>query len=93
MKNKKNIFVVIFISIIASAIIEIFKRESSDIFEILGGAIAFILAPYLITCLIKHRFRLSLWKWDFEDKRFVRIFFIFWSIWVLLNMMGATPQP
>ena len=93
MKNKKNILSVIFISIIASAIIEIFKRESSDIFEILGGAIAFILAPYLITCLIKYGFKISLWKWDFEDKRFVRIFFLFWSIWVLLNMMGATPQP
>ena len=90
MRNKKYILSVVLISIIASTIIEIFKEKSSNIGEILGGALAFVLAPYLITCLIKYGFKLSLWKWDFEDKRFVRIFFIFWSIWVLLNMMGST---
>lgn len=89
MRNKKYILSVVLISIIASTIIEIFKQKSINIGEILGGALAFILAPYLITCLIKYGFKLSLWKWDFGDKRFVRIFFIIWSIWVLLNMKGS----
>lgn len=90
---KINTFSVIMISIITSTIIEIFEGGNIDAFEILGSAFAFLLAPFLITCLIRHGIKTSLWKWNFEDKRFVRTFFILWGLWVLLNIIGSSPPP
>ena len=90
MNNKRYIILVIIVSIIASTTIQINLRHNDDFFQILGGALAFIMAPYIISSLIKYRFKLSLWNWNFEDKSFLKTYIIMWCIWVLLNSVGST---
>jgi hypothetical protein len=85
MNKKRYILLVIIVSIIASTIIHINVRHNDDFFQILGGAMAYIIAPYIISSLIKYRFKLSLWNWNFEDKSFLKTYIIIWIIWVLLN--------
>ena len=89
MNKKRYILLVIIVSIITSTIIQINVRHNDDFFQILGGAIAFIIAPYIISSLIKYRFKLSLWNWNFEDKSFLKTYIIMWCIWVLLNSAGS----
>jgi hypothetical protein len=91
MNKKRYILLLIIVSIIASLIIEVDLRGGNDAtYEILGGAIAFIIAPYIITSLIKYRFKFSMWNWNFEDKSFLKTYIIIWCIWVLLNAAGST---
>jgi hypothetical protein len=90
MSNKRYILLVIIVSIIASTTIQINLRHNHDFFEILGGGLAFLWAPYIITSLIKYRFKISLWNWNFEDKSFLKTYIIMWCIWVLLNSVGST---
>jgi len=89
MKNSKIILTVVLISISAAKIIAIFKGESNGIFEIIGSAAAFILAPFFITSMIIYGFKFTSWRWNFEDKRFSRVFITMWFIWVLLGFFGS----
>jgi len=90
MKKKKYILLVISISIIASLLIEINLRNNNNLPQILGGSFAFIIAPYIISSLIKYRLKISLWNWNFDDKSFLKTYIIIWCIWVLLNAAGST---
>jgi hypothetical protein len=90
MNKKKYILLVIIISIIISAFIEVNLKNNYNIFEIVGGSIAFILWPYIITSLIKYRFKITSWNWNFEDKSFLKTYTIVYCISVILNVVGAT---
>lgn len=90
MNKKKYILLVIIISIIISAFIEVDLKSNYNIFEIIGASIAFILWPYIITSLIKYRFKISLWSWNFEDKSFLKTYIIVYCICAILNILGST---
>jgi hypothetical protein len=89
MNKKRYIILIIILSIIASTFIE-FQKSQSNIFTILGACIALILSSYLFASLIRYGFKLSLWGLNFEDKSFLKIFFVIWSIFVFLNFIGAS---
>ncbi len=90
MNKKRYILLLIIVSIITSLIIEVELRGNDAWYEILGGAIAFIITPYIIASLKRYRLKFSLWKWDFNDKSFLKTYIIIWCIWVLLNAAGST---
>ena len=90
MNKKRYILLLIIVSIITSLIIEVELRGNDAWYEILGGAFAFIISPYIIASLIRYRLKLSLWKFDLNDKSFLKTYIIIWCIWVLLNAAGST---
>jgi hypothetical protein len=87
--KRNSLFVLITVSVIASTIIQVQGKES-NIGSILGGAIAFIFVPYVISSLIKYGFKISSWNLNFQDKSFLKTFIVIWSIWVLLSAIGST---
>jgi hypothetical protein len=89
MNKKRYILLVISISIIASLVIEINLRHNDNFPQILGGAFTFIIAPYIISSLIKYRLKISLWNWNFDDKSFLKTYIVIWCIWVLLNAASS----
>ncbi len=73
-------------SLLASIGIQILQNET-NIGAILGGAIALILGPYLITILVKYLN--NLFKWSFTEKSFLVTFMVTWCIFILLNIVGT----
>jgi hypothetical protein len=87
--KRHSLIVLIIVSVIASLIIQL-KRKEFNIGLTLGGAFVFLIVPYLISSLIKYGLKISSWNLNFEDKSFLKTFIVIWCIWVLLNAIGAT---
>lgn len=81
--KRNTILAIIAISIIASSGIQ-FLRHEANVGSILGGALAFIFGPFIITSLIKYINKLL--TWDFTDKSFLVTFLVVWCIFFVLNI-------
>ena len=85
--NRNSFFAFITVSIIASIILQILRHQVNG-WLILGGAMALVLGPYLISALI--RFFSKLFKRNLTDKSFLVLLTIIWCIFFLLNIVGST---
>jgi hypothetical protein len=86
--KRYSLIVLVIVSVIASTIIQVLRKEF-NFGLILGGALVFMLVPYLISCLMKYGLKISSWNWNFQDKSFLKTFIVIWCIWVLLNAVGS----
>jgi hypothetical protein len=74
------------ISTLASILIQFFKRDL-NFGVIIGGSIALFFAPFAIASLIQYGIRFS--NWDYNNESFSKKYIIIWSIFFLLNLLGA----
>lgn len=81
--KRNTIISIIAISLFATTGIQ-FLRQEANVGSILGGALAFIFGPFIITSLIKYINKLL--SWDFTDKSFLVTFLVVWCIFFVLNI-------
>jgi hypothetical protein len=84
-KNRNTIIGLIIVSIVAQAIILLFKRSRLDVAEMIGGTVALILLPYLLTLLIK--LTLEAASEHFNDTSFFKTLIALWMIVYIFNVV------
>jgi hypothetical protein len=89
-KNRNTTIGLIIASIAIQLFIQIIKGREINIPEILGGTLAMMLLPYLLTLLI--RLISKAFSWDFNEIVFFKTFFAIWIIVALSNIVAANDK-